>query len=123
MVTMIKEELTMSKEQGTPTFESRVNEVVAKATFDDKGNMQLPDGMQADESVMYAAKQVKRFRDTQSAFTKNQQRLKALEAENEQLASSWESDAVSNLSNSEQARLEELKVQDPDAWRSEIARS
>ena len=107
---------------GTPTFESRVNEVVNSSTVDDKGNLVLAEGVEVDESVLFAAKQVKRFRDTQSAYTKSQQQNKALTAENEKLASSWESDAVSNLSNSEQARLEELKVQDPDAWRSEIAK-
>lgn len=106
---------------GTPTFESRVNEVVNSSTVDDKGNLVLADGIVADEAVMYAAKQVKRFRDTQSAFTKSQQQNKALVAENEKLAASWENDAVSKLSNSEQARLEELKVQDPDAWRTEIS--
>lgn len=111
----------MSTPDDTQTFESKVNTVVSQMTKDDKGNLQLPDGVEASEEVIYAAKLVKRQRDTQSAFTKNQQRLKALEAENEKLASSWESDAVSNLSNSEQARLEELKVQDPEAWRQEIA--
>ena len=103
-------------------FESKVNAVVSQMTADDKGNLQLPDGVEASEEVLYAAKLVKRQRDTQGAYTKSQQRLKALEAENEKLAASWESDAVSNLSNAEQARLEELKVQDPDAWRSEIAK-
>jgi hypothetical protein len=120
MVTTVNEEFTMSTEQGTPTFESRVNEVIAATTKSDDGKLVLPEG--TDEALAFAAKAELRRRDTQGAYTKNQQRLKALEAENEKLASSWESDAVSNLSNSEQARLEELKVQDPDAWRSEIAK-
>ena len=110
----------MSTEQGTPTFESRVNEVIAATTKSDDGKLVLPEG--TDEALAFAAKAELRRRDTQGAYTKNQQRLKALEAENEKLASSWESDAVSNLSNSEQARLEELKVQDPESWRSEIAK-
>lgn len=109
----------MSEENGTPTFESRVNEVIAATTKDDKGKFVLPEG--TDEAVAYAARSELRRRDTQAAYTKGQQSLKALQAENEKLASSWEADAVSNLSNSEQARLEELKVQDPDAWRTEIA--
>lgn len=108
-------------ENGTPTFESRVNEVVSSSTVDDKGNLVLAEGVEADESVLFAAKQVKRFRDTQSAFTKSQQKVKTLEAENDKLATSWEQDAVANLSSSEQARLEELKTQDPDAWRTEIS--
>lgn len=109
----------MSEENGTPTFESRVNEVIAATTKDDKGKFVMPEG--TDEAVAFAARSELRRRDTQAAYTKGQQSLKALQAENEKLASSWEADAVSNLSNSEQARLEELKVQDPDAWRTEIA--
>lgn len=109
----------MSEDNGTPTFESRVNEVIAATTKDDKGKFVLPEG--TDEATAFAAKAELRRRDTQAAYTKGQQSLKALQAENEKLASSWEADAVSNLSNSEQARLEELKVQDPEAWRQEIA--
>lgn len=105
---------------GTPTFEEQVNTVVSKMTTDEKGNSVLPEDVEASPEVLYAAKLEKRHRDTQSAFTKAQQRAKALEEENAKLASSWEADAVSNLSATEQARLEELKTQDPDAWRAEI---
>jgi hypothetical protein len=108
----------MSTESGTPTFESKVNEVIASTTRDEAGKLVLPEGI--DEGLAYAARAEIRRKDTQSAYTKNQQRMKTLEAENEQLASSWERDAVSNLSSAEQARLEELKVQDPDSWRAEI---
>lgn len=103
---------------GTPTFESRVNEVIAATTKDANGKHVLPEG--TDEALAYATTAELRRRDTQATYTKSQQRIKSLETENTQLASSWESDAVANLSNSEQARLEELKVQDPDAWRTEI---
>ena len=104
------------------TFEAKVDTIVSQMTTDDKGNLQLPDGVEASEEVLYSAKLVKRQRDTQSAFTKSQQRLKALEAENDKLATSWEQDAISNLSHAEQARLTEMKVQDPDMWRLEIAK-
>lgn len=107
------------KENGTPTFESRVNETIAATTKDSDGKLVLPEG--TDEALAFAARSEIRRRDTQSAYTKSQQSNKALAAENDKLASSWESDAISNLSNTEQARLEELKVQDPDAWRTEIA--
>ena len=105
---------------GIPTYESRVNEVITAATKSDDGKLVLPEG--TDEGLAYSAMAEIRRRDTQGAYTKNQQQLKALQAENEKLASSWESDAVANLSSTEQAKLEELKVQDPDTWRSEIAR-
>ena len=101
-------------------FEQAVNEVVSKMVADDTGVLRLPDGVEAKPEVLYAAKIVKRQRDTQSAFTKSQQELKALKEENNKLAQNWEQDAVSRLSSQEQARLEELKSQDPDAWRTEI---
>lgn len=107
-------------DKGTPTFESRVNEVITAASKSEEGKLVLPEGI--DEAIAFAARAEIRRRDTQGAYTKNQQRLKELEAENDALAKSWEHDAVSNLSNLEQARLEELKVQDPDSWRSEIAK-
>lgn len=106
---------------GTPTFEEQVNTVVSKMTVDESGKTVLPEDVEASAEVLYAAKLEKRHRDTQSAYTKNQQRLKQLERENEALASSWEQDAVKNLPAREKARLEELKVQDPDKWRTEIA--
>ena len=104
---------------GTPTFESRVNDAIVATTKDNDGKLVLPEG--TDEATAFAVRSEIRRRDTQSAYTKSQQSNKALTAENDKLASSWESDAVSNLSNTEQARLEELKVQDPDMWRTEIA--
>lgn len=105
---------------GTPTFESRVNEVIAATTKSEDGKHVLPEG--TDEALSFAAIAELRRRDTQGAYTKNQQTLKALQAENDKLASSWESDAVANLTHGEQARLEELKVQDPDTWRAEIVK-
>lgn len=103
----------------TPSFEDQVNTAISSAKTED-GKLSFPDG--TSEGVVFAANAELRRRDTQSAYTKNQQRLKALETENSKLATSWEKDAVSNLSNQEQARLEELKVQDPDRWRTEIAK-
>ena len=109
----------MSDDNGTPTFESKVNEVIANTTKDDAGKLVLPEG--TDEATAFSVRSEIRRRDTQASFTKGQQRVKALEAENDKLTSSWESDAVSNLSSTEQAKLEELKVQDPEAWRAEIS--
>lgn len=110
----------MSTPDNDTQFEQAVNDVVSKMVTDSSGVLRLPDGVEAKPEVLYAAKVVKRQRDTQSAFTKSQQELKALREENSKLATNWEQDAVSRLSNQEQARLEELKSQDPDAWRSEI---
>ena len=103
------------------TFEEEVNEIVANSTVDENGNLQLPEGTQASEQVLYAAKLEKRHRDTQGSYTKSQQQLKALKAENAKLAENWESDAVNSLTSKEQSKLDELKVQDPDAYIAEIA--
>lgn len=103
-------------------IEQQVNELAGKLVAGEDGSLQVPDGVEASEELLFAAKVEKRRRDTQSAFTKASTEAKQLRAENETLAKSWEQDAVANLSSKEQARLEELKVQDPDSWRSEITK-
>jgi hypothetical protein len=103
------------------TFEEEVNEIVANSTVDEEGNLQLPEGTEANEQVIYAAKLEKRHRDTQSSYTKSQQRNKQLEAENSKLAESWEVDAIESLTSSQKSKLEELKSQDPDAYVKKIS--
>lgn len=100
---------------GTPTFEEQVHATLA----------QLQEGVEPEgvaEEVLYAARSEKRYRDTQGAYTKATQRTKQLELENAELARSWEQDATRVLSPREQAKLEELKVSDPDTWREEITK-
>lgn len=103
------------------TYQERVNEVVGQFQTDDNGKLSLPDGVEVDEGLLFAAKTEKRYRDTQSAFTKSQQSNKVLAAQNEKFASAWEQDFVKNLSSDEQTTLEELKTQDPEAWRVKIS--
>ena len=103
------------------TFEEEVNEIVANSTVDEEGNLQLPEGAEANEQVLYAAKLEKRHRDTQSSYTKSQQRNKQLEAENARLVESWEVDAIESLTSSQKSKLEELKSQDVDAYVKKIA--
>lgn len=102
------------------SFDERVNEVVKQFQVGDDGKVSLPDGVEVDEAVLHAAKAEKRFRDTQSAYTKSQQRAKSLEEQNKKLAEAWEKDFVKNMSAEEKAELEELKSQDPEAWRDKI---
>lgn len=104
----------------TPTVEEQINTILSNVTTDDKGNTVWPEDI--DPVLLHAARTEKRFRDTQGSYTRSQQELKTLKAENEALAASWEKDAVSNLSATEQARLEELKATDPDTWREEITK-
>lgn len=103
---------------GTPALETVINDTIAATTRDAEGKLVIPEG--TEEAVAYAVRAEIRRRDTQAEYTKNKQALLALEAENQKLAESWEKDAIANLSSADQARLEELKVQDPDAWRAEI---
>ena len=108
-------------ESGTPSFEEQVNEVVSSATVDGNGNLVLPEGTAVDENVMYAATLAKRQRDTQSAYTKSQQAIAKLTTQNTKLSAQWEQDAVKSYSATEQAALEELKTQDPDAWHAKLS--
>ena len=98
------------------TYADKVNSLVAQV--DENGN--LPEGMEIDEGLQFAVNSELRRRNTQSTYTQSQQRIKALEAENAALAANWEQDAVANLSATDKAELDELKVQDPDAWRAKI---
>jgi hypothetical protein len=111
----------INQESSTPpSFEAQVNEVVSSATVDGNGNLTLPEGVSADESVMFAATLTKRQRDTQSAYTKSQQALTKLTEQNAQLTSLWEKDAVKAYTPAEQTALDELKTQDPDAWHAKL---
>lgn len=101
------------------TFESRVNEVVSAMTQDDKGGWVLPEG-DHDEAIIYAANAERRRRDTQSAFTKTSQEKLRLEAENRLLADAWANDFATQLDPKLQLELEDLKLTDPDAWRTKL---
>ena len=103
-----------------PTFAAQVNEVVSKATVGEDGNLQLPEGVEVDENVMYAATLEKRRRDTQSAYSKSQSELAATRAENKTLTSSLQSHEVGKITAEQQEELDELKVTDPDAWRAKL---
>lgn len=106
---------------GTPaTFEEQVNTAAASFVKGEDGKLSLPEGQEASEEVIYAAKLEVRRRDTYSSLSKANNENKALSAENSALATQWEADAVQNLSNQQRSELEELKNTDPDAWREKI---
>ena len=60
----------------------------------------------------------KRFKDTQAAYTRSQQRLKELEAELEALKAAGRPPLQIDKETAE--KLEELKFSDPDTWRIEM---
>lgn len=75
----------------------------------DKGNPEQAATLEELQAKLEIAE--KRHRDTQAAYTKGQQTLKALEAENKLLL-----DKVGSVTVKDDEELEELKLVDPDKW-------
>ena len=61
-----------------------------------------------------------RRKDTQAGYTKGQQTIKAQEAEIAELRKQIEARTTVSISAEEQASLDALKYEDPDAWRIQI---
>lgn len=79
----------------------------------------MPEG--ADPISYYKDKVVeaeKRRRHTVASYTKGQQHIKTLEAQNDFLKQKIE--ASINLTQEQRDELEELKFKDPDAWRAKL---
>jgi len=62
----------------------------------------------------------KKFRDSQSGYTKSQQALKESGAENKVLLDKLSAGIPLELSDQDSERLDALKFSDPDAWRTEM---
>lgn len=107
----------MSTQETNPKTE--VNTLVEQMTKSEDGKWELPEG-EHNPYLVEAAMSERRRRDTQSAYTTTTQTLKALEAENELLASGWAEQFTSSLPAEQQAELEQLKKDDPEAWRVKI---
>lgn len=97
------------------SFSDRVNDAVKQMKQSDDGKWQLPDGL--SEEVKVAAMAEKRYRDTQAEFTKTRQENKALKAEKSVLLNKAVSTAQINLTDEQKEELENLKFEDPEAWR------
>jgi len=105
----------------TENFTSKVNEVVSKLVKDkDKNIYVLPDNIECTEEVKIAAMSEARYRNTQSAYTKTNQKLIKEKKVNEYLVSKLTKSTTLNLSEKEREDLEELKESDPDAWRHKL---
>jgi len=106
--------------ENTQSFSGQVNSVVKQMTQDDKGIWQMPDGLEVDESVAYAAKLEKRRRDTESALGKTRQQLKAEETMRKTLEQRVAERVQIDILPEEQEKLDSLKYDDPDKWRVEM---
>ena len=102
------------------TFEEQVNGVVGQLVQDDEGNWHLPDDVQAKDEVLFAAKLEKRRRDTESAFGKARHQLKVLEETTKEYEKRLAAQVQIELSPEDADRLEQLKIEDPEAWRKEM---
>ncbi len=110
----------MSTPATADTFESKVNTVIQQATRSEDGKLVLPEGV--DEATAYAARAEIRRRDTQAEYTRVAQEKKALEKQVHVMSSELENEIVKTAPLGEQARLEELKHSNPDAWREELGK-
>lgn len=110
----------MSEEN--PTLETQVNTIVTKMTQDDSGKWQVPEEVAKDATpeLLLAAKAERRYRDTQSAFTKSRQELKELTTINEELTTHVVNNAVLDLTAEQKEELDDLRTSDPEAWRQKI---
>ncbi|AFV51087.1 hypothetical protein MS_008 [Vibrio phage VPMS1] len=91
------------------SFADKVNDVVNNMTQSEDGKWAMPEG-DFDEATIFAANAERRRRDTQSAYTRSQQELKGIKAENELLAQNYEENYVQNLPSSIQADLKNLRL-------------
>lgn len=110
----------MTIEVETQTFEQKVTSIVSNLTSDEAGNLVIPEDLNLDEATKFAVVTEKRRRDTQSAYSKAQQRLRVLEAENNTAWETLEAEMSVDLSLEDKTELEELKNVDLDKWRKRL---
>ena len=106
---------TESKED---TFADQVNTTVASMTKV-KGKWKIPDDTVSEE-LKTAAISERRFRDTQSAFHDSRKKVKALESINDKITTHMIENATAHLTIAQHEELDELKLQNPDAWREKL---
>ena len=102
------------------TFEQQVNDLTAKLVDNGKGVYELPsdisEGM--SQELKYAVTLEKRRRDTQASLSRVEQEANKIKKLNEKLSQEWQKSVT--LSPIQVEELEELKRDDPEAWRLKI---
>lgn len=102
------------------TFADTVKNTLANTTTDASGNIVFPEGAEISEELKYAVTAEKRVRDNQANYTKSNQRIKALEAEKAALRTQAVGNVTLDLSAEQAAELDDLKFEDPEAWRKRV---
>lgn len=103
-----------------PTFEQTVNETVAGMMKGDNGKWQFAEGSELSDQVKFAAKTERRRRDQEGAYTKQMEEVAALKAMNEQLTAKVKTKPSTSISDEQAQELDNLKFEDPDAWRAKL---
>lgn len=103
-----------------PTFEQTVNETVAGMMKGDNGKWQFAEGSELSDQVKFAAKTERRRRDQEGAYTKQMEEVAALKAMNEQLTAKVKTKPSATISDEQAQELDNLKFEDPDAWRAKL---
>lgn len=117
------EEPTETKqEDNTPEFEGQVKNIVDSMVEGEDGKWTIPENVsrEASKEALYAAKLEKRYRDTQSAYTKANQKAKKLEVTTEKMTEHLVNNATMHLSDDQRNELNSLKLRDPDKWREKL---
>lgn len=114
-----KEEIPSSNTNGV---QDQINDLVSAMVEDENGKWEIPkDKLKGvSEAVVYAAKAEKRFRDTQSSYTKSRQRVKELETVNDNLTEHVIQNATMHLTDQEREELDDLRTSNPEAWREKL---
>jgi len=97
-----------------------VSSIVKEITTDEDGNYVFPENAELTPELQFAATAEKRRRDAQATYTKQQQSIKALEAEKAKLLEQLAGKAQPELTLEQQEELDTLKYEDPDAWRRKM---
>jgi hypothetical protein len=100
--------------------QTQVSSLVGKITSDEEGNYIFPEDVELTPELKFAVTAEKRRRDTQTSYTKNQQALKALEAEKAKLLEQLSNINKPVFTDEEQEELDSLMYEDPQAWRQKV---
>lgn len=111
-----------SSSSNAPSVQDQVNSLVSAMIEGEDGKWSIPEDKlkNVPEAIVYAAKAEKRFRDTQSSFTKSRQRLKELETVNGELTEHMIKNATMHLTSEERDELDDLRTSNPEAWRNKL---
>lgn len=106
-----------AQNEGTPSVEDQVTELVSKATKNDKGTLVLADQdlEGVDPALALAARTELRYRNTQAAYTKTQQEKSKLQKVTENLTERLTSTVAVSFTEEQQATLAALKDK-PDEY-------